>query len=103
LALARAHPSEPTSHTSGCEPDQAPSTAWSGPAKFACDLEDFLTPLHTTAEISTVEKRQRVLRLLIKDILIGPIKITTRRRILWGLDTRCSIVTCIFRVVSGRG
>ena len=27
LALARAQPSEPTSHTSGCEPDQAPSTA----------------------------------------------------------------------------
>jgi site-specific DNA recombinase len=48
---------------------------------LASDLESFLTQLHTTAEISTVEERQQVLRLLVKDILIGPNKITIRHRI----------------------
>lgn len=48
---------------------------------LASDLEGFLTQLHTTAEISTVKERQRVLRLLVKDVLIGPNKITIRHRI----------------------
>ena len=49
--------------------------------KLASDLEGFLAQLHTNAEISTVEERQRVLRLLVKDVLVGPEKITIRHRI----------------------
>jgi site-specific DNA recombinase len=49
--------------------------------KLACDLEGFLTQLNTKAETSTTEERQRVLRLLVKDILVGPDKITIRHRI----------------------
>jgi site-specific DNA recombinase len=49
--------------------------------KLASDLEGFLTQLHTKAEVSTVEERQRVLRLLVKDVLIGPDTITIRHRI----------------------
>ncbi|HKR50585.1 MAG TPA: hypothetical protein VJT72_13615 [Pseudonocardiaceae bacterium] len=49
--------------------------------KLATDLQGFLTPLHTKAEASTIEERQHVLRLLVKDILIGPDKITIRHRI----------------------
>ena len=48
---------------------------------LAADLEGFLTQLHTKADIATVEERQRVLRLLVKDVLIGPDKITIRHRI----------------------
>ena len=48
---------------------------------LAADLEGFLTQLHTKAEVSTVEERQHVLRLLVKDVLIGPAKITIRHRI----------------------
>jgi site-specific DNA recombinase len=48
---------------------------------LAADLEDFLTQLHRNAEISAVHERQRVLRLLVKDVLIGPEKITIRHRI----------------------
>jgi site-specific DNA recombinase len=48
---------------------------------LANDLEGFLTQLHTKAEVSTIEERQRVLRLLVKDILVGPNKITIRHRI----------------------
>jgi site-specific DNA recombinase len=48
---------------------------------LASNLEGFLTQLHTQAEISTTEERQRVLRLLVKDVLIGPDKITIRHRI----------------------
>ena len=48
---------------------------------LAADLEDFLTQLHRNAEISTIHERQRVLRLLVKDVLIGPEKITIRHRI----------------------
>ncbi len=48
---------------------------------LASDLEGFLAQLHTTAEVSTVEERQHVLRLLVKDVLIGPDKITIRHRI----------------------
>jgi len=49
--------------------------------KLATDLESFLAQLHTNAETSTVEERQRVLRLLVKDVLVGPEKITIRHRI----------------------
>jgi site-specific DNA recombinase len=49
--------------------------------KLAGDLEGFLAQLNTEAELSTVEERQRVLRLLVKDVLIGPDKITIRHRI----------------------
>jgi site-specific DNA recombinase len=49
--------------------------------KLADDLEGFLTRLHASAATATVEDRQRVLRLLVKDILIGPEKITIRHRI----------------------
>jgi site-specific DNA recombinase len=48
---------------------------------LAADLEGFLTQLHTKAEVSTVKERQRVLRLLVKDVLVGPDKITIRHRI----------------------
>jgi site-specific DNA recombinase len=49
--------------------------------KLADDLEGFLAQLHGHATTATVEERQRVLRLLVKDILIGPQKITIRHRI----------------------
>ena len=48
---------------------------------LANDLEGFLTHLHTNAETSTVAERQHILRLLVKDVLIGPNKITIRHRI----------------------
>ena len=48
---------------------------------LAADLQGFLAQLHTNAEVSTVQQRQRVLRLLVKDVLIGPDKITIRHRI----------------------
>ncbi|MBV8542431.1 MAG: recombinase zinc beta ribbon domain-containing protein [Pseudonocardiales bacterium] len=48
---------------------------------LANDLEGFLTQLHSKAQVSSVENRQRVLRLLVKDVLIGPKKITIRHRI----------------------
>ena len=49
--------------------------------KLAAGLEGFLAQLHGSAATATVEERQRVLRLLVKDILIGPEKITIRHRI----------------------
>ena len=49
--------------------------------KLTDDLEGFLTQLRTNAAAATVEERQRVLRLLVKDVLIGPEKITIRHRI----------------------
>jgi site-specific DNA recombinase len=49
--------------------------------KLADDLEGFLAQLRGNAATSTVEDRQRVLRLLVKDVLIGPEKITIRHRI----------------------
>ena len=48
---------------------------------LAGGLEGFLTQLRGNAATATVEERQRVLRLLVKDILIGPEKITIRHRI----------------------
>jgi site-specific DNA recombinase len=49
--------------------------------KLADNLEGFLTQLNTKAETSTINERQRVLRLLVKDVLVGPNKITIRHRI----------------------
>ncbi|MCA1676856.1 MAG: hypothetical protein LC799_33335, partial [Actinobacteria bacterium] len=48
---------------------------------LAHDLEGFLTQLRDQTETSGTEDRQRVLRLLVKDVLIGPEKITIRHRI----------------------
>jgi site-specific DNA recombinase len=49
--------------------------------KLADNLEGFLAQLRGKAASAAVEERQRVLRLLVKDILIGPEKITIRHRI----------------------
>jgi site-specific DNA recombinase len=49
--------------------------------KLADDLEGFLAQLRDNAESAEVPERQRVLRLLVKDVLIGPEKITIRHRI----------------------
>jgi site-specific DNA recombinase len=49
--------------------------------KLAVDLDGFLTQLRNHADTSTVTERQHVLRLLVKDVLIGPEKITIRHRI----------------------
>ena len=49
--------------------------------KLADSLEDFLAQLRGNAATADVTERQRVLRLLVKDILIGPGKITIRHRI----------------------
>jgi len=48
---------------------------------LADDLEGFLAQLHTSAETAPTTARRRVLRLLVKDVLIGPEKITIRHRI----------------------
>jgi site-specific DNA recombinase len=48
---------------------------------LATDLEGFLTQLRQGAETSTTDERRRVLQLLVKDVLIGPDKITIRHRI----------------------
>jgi site-specific DNA recombinase len=49
--------------------------------KLADDLEGFLAQLRGNAATTRIEERQRVLRLLVKDVLIGPEKITIRHRI----------------------
>ena len=49
--------------------------------KLADDLEGFLAQLRGNAATASIEDRQRVLRLLVKDVLIGPEKITIRHRI----------------------
>jgi DNA invertase Pin-like site-specific DNA recombinase len=49
--------------------------------KLAGDLEGFLAQLRTSAATASTGDRQRVLRLLVKDVLIGPEKITIRHRI----------------------
>jgi site-specific DNA recombinase len=49
--------------------------------KLADNLEGFLTSLRTQAATATVVERQRVLRLLVKDVLVGPDKITIRHSI----------------------
>jgi site-specific DNA recombinase len=49
--------------------------------KLADNLEDFLTGLREKTTTATVTERQRVLRLLVKDVLVGPNKITIRHSI----------------------
>ena len=49
--------------------------------KLAEDLEGFLARLRQNAATATTQDRQRVLRALVQDILIGPGKITIRHRI----------------------
>ncbi len=49
--------------------------------KLADDLEGFLAQLRGKAGTASIEERQRVLRLLVKDVLVGPQKITIRHRI----------------------
>ena len=49
--------------------------------KLADDLDGFLARLRGSAATASIPERQRVLRLLVKDVLIGPEKITIRHRI----------------------
>ena len=49
--------------------------------KLASNLEDFLAQLRGNAATATIHQRQHVLRLLVKDVLLGPGKITIRHRI----------------------
>jgi site-specific DNA recombinase len=49
--------------------------------KLADDLEGFLARLRGNSATATTQDRQRVLRALVQDILIGPDKITIRHRI----------------------
>jgi site-specific DNA recombinase len=48
---------------------------------LATTVETFLDQLHHRAGTADVEQRQRVLRLVVKDVLIGPDNITIRHRI----------------------
>jgi site-specific DNA recombinase len=49
--------------------------------KLADDLEGFLGQLYQNAQRAAMPERQRILRLLVNDVLIGPDKITIRHRI----------------------
>ena len=49
--------------------------------KLAEDLQGFLARLHHRADTSDVAERQRVLRLVVKEVLVSPDKITIRHRI----------------------
>jgi site-specific DNA recombinase len=49
--------------------------------KLADDLEGFLARLRENSATATTEDRQRVLRAVVQDILIGPGKLTIRHRI----------------------
>ena len=49
--------------------------------RLAGDPEGFLARLRGSAATATVEDRQRVLRAVVQDILIGPDKLTIRHRI----------------------
>jgi DNA invertase Pin-like site-specific DNA recombinase len=49
--------------------------------KLAEDLEGFLGRLRHTATTASVPERQRVLRLLVKEVLIGPERVVIRHRI----------------------
>jgi site-specific DNA recombinase len=49
--------------------------------QLADNLEGFLAKLNSTAATASIPERQRVLRLLVKDVLVGPEKITIRHRI----------------------
>ncbi|HEY3034867.1 MAG TPA: recombinase family protein [Streptosporangiaceae bacterium] len=49
--------------------------------KLADDLDGFLAQLRGQAATASTDERRRVLKLLVKDVLIGPEKITIRHRI----------------------
>ena len=49
--------------------------------KLADDLESFLAQLREKTASTDVDSRRRVLRLLVKDVLVGPEKVTIRHRI----------------------
>jgi site-specific DNA recombinase len=49
--------------------------------KLAGDLEGFLARLRQNSATATTEERQRVLRAVVQDVLIGPAKLTIRHRI----------------------
>ena len=49
--------------------------------QLATGLEDFLAQLHSNAGAATVPEQQRVLRLLVKDVLVGPERILIRHSI----------------------
>jgi site-specific DNA recombinase len=49
--------------------------------KLAGDLKGFLARLRASSATATTEDRQRVLRAVVQDILIGPDKLTIRHRI----------------------
>jgi len=51
------------------------------PSSSPTNLEDFLTGLRGKGATATVAERQRVLRLLVKDVLVGAEKITIRHSI----------------------
>jgi len=48
------------------------------PALSLAEIDRHLAQLHDTADTATVEQRQRVLRLLVKEILVGPEQIVIR-------------------------
>jgi site-specific DNA recombinase len=60
---------------------------------LATGLEDFLTQLRRTADTATVADQQRVLRLLVKDVLISPERILVRHSIPTGATTPPTITT----------
>jgi site-specific DNA recombinase len=49
--------------------------------RLADDLEGFLARLRENAKSASTEDRQRVLRALVQDVLVGPEKVTIRHRI----------------------
>ena len=49
--------------------------------RLAGDLEGFLARLRGSSATATVEDRQRVLRAVVQDVLVGPEKLTIRHRI----------------------
>jgi site-specific DNA recombinase len=57
---------------------------------LATSLEDFLAQLRTNADTTTIPERQRVLRLLVKDVLISPERILIRHSIPTGGNTTTS-------------
>jgi len=61
--------------------------------KLAAGLEGFLAQLGGSAATARTEDRRRVLRLLVKDVLIGPEKITIRHHIRSGNRPRAAATT----------
>ena len=59
----------------------APPRGFPAYLKLADNLESFLARLRCNAATASTDDRRRVLRLLVKDVLIGPEKITIRHRI----------------------